>query len=120
MPPRSSTTVDQPAAPPASLKATRRPRGPVVIEVRGVQKTFRIPSHRVDSLKERAVRPFTRIEHRDLHALRNVSFDIHQGEFFGIVGRNGSGKSSLLKIMGSIYKADAGRVRMAGRVAPFI
>ncbi|HZE04837.1 MAG TPA: ABC transporter ATP-binding protein, partial [Solirubrobacteraceae bacterium] len=47
-------------------------------------------------------------------------FDVHQGEFFGIVGRNGSGKSSLLKILASIYRADAGRVRMAGRVAPFI
>ncbi len=43
-----------------------------------------------------------------------------QGEFFGIVGRNGSGKSSLLKILASIYRADAGRARVAGRVAPFI
>jgi len=49
-----------------------------------------------------------------------VSFDVHQGEFFGIVGRNGSGKSTLLKIMSSIYKADAGRIRVAGRLAPFI
>ena len=48
------------------------------------------------------------------------SFDIHQGEFFGIVGRNGSGKSTLLKILASIYKADAGTIRMAGRLAPFI
>ena len=64
--------------------------------------------------------PLTRIEYRELHALRDVSFDIHEGEFFGIVGRNGSGKSSLLKIMASIYRADGGRVRMAGRVAPFI
>ena len=92
----------------------------VVIEARGLQKTFRIPSHRVDSLKERVIRPFTRADYRELHALRDVSFDIHQGEFFGIVGRNGSGKSSLLKVMASIYRADAGRVRMAGRVAPFI
>ena len=50
----------------------------------------------------------------------DVSFDVHKGEFFGIVGRNGSGKSTLLKILASIYRADAGRVRMAGRVAPFI
>src|SRR5215471_10221088 len=102
------------------LREAKRPRGPVVIEVRGVDKTFRIPEQRVDSLKERAVHPLTRIEHRELHALRDVSFDIHQGEFFGIVGRNGSGKSTLLKILASIYRADAGRVRMAGRVAPFI
>ena len=92
----------------------------VVIEARGLDKTFRIASHRVDSLKERVIRPFTRADYRELHALRDVSFDVHQGEFFGIVGRNGSGKSSLLKVMASIYRADAGSIRMAGRVAPFI
>ena len=46
--------------------------------------------------------------------------EIHRGEFFGIVGRNGSGKSTLLKILAGIYQADAGAIRMAGRVAPFI
>jgi ABC-type polysaccharide/polyol phosphate transport system ATPase subunit len=57
---------------------------------------------------------------RVLRALDGVSFDIHQGEFFGIVGRNGSGKSTLLKLLASIYRADAGTIRMAGRLAPFI
>ena len=96
------------------------PRGPVVIEARGVEKTFRIPDERMDRIKERATHPLTRIQYRELHALRGISFDVHQGEFFGIVGRNGSGKSSLLKIMASIYRADGGRVRTAGLVAPFI
>ena len=105
-----------------SMTASRpsRPRSPVVIEVRDVEKTFRIPTHRVDTLKERALHPLRREEHRQLRALRGVSFDVHQGEFFGIVGRNGSGKSTLLKIMSSIYRADGGRIRMAGRLAPFI
>jgi ABC-2 type transport system ATP-binding protein len=93
---------------------------PVVIEARGVEKTFRIPTHRVDSLKERATHPLRRIEYRELRALRDISFEVHDGEFFGIVGRNGSGKSTLLKILASIYRLDAGRVRMAGRLAPFI
>jgi ABC-type polysaccharide/polyol phosphate transport system ATPase subunit len=120
MPRRSPTIADGLDEPAHALREAQRPRGPVVIETRGVHKSFRIPEHRVDSFKERAVHPLTRIEHRELHALRDVSFDIHQGEFFGIVGRNGSGKSTLLKIMASIYRADRGRVRMAGRVAPFI
>jgi ABC-2 type transport system ATP-binding protein len=94
--------------------------GPVVIEVRGLEKSFRIPAHRVDSLKERATHPLTRTEYREQRALRGISFDVHEGEFFGVVGRNGSGKSSLLKILASIYRADAGRVRIAGRLAPFI
>ena len=93
--------------------------GPVAIEVRGLEKSFQIPTG-VSRLKERLVNPFARQEYRQLQALRDVSFDVRQGEFFGIVGRNGSGKSTLLKIMASIYRADAGRVRMAGRVAPFI
>jgi ABC-type polysaccharide/polyol phosphate transport system ATPase subunit len=92
----------------------------VVIEARGVEKTFRIPLHRVDTFKERALHPLTRTEYRELRALRDVSFDVHKGEFFGIVGRNGSGKSTLLKIMSSIYRADRGRIRMAGTLAPFI
>jgi ABC-2 type transport system ATP-binding protein len=93
---------------------------PVVLEVRGVDKTFRIPNHRVDSFKERATHPFRRIEYREQRVLRDISFDVHQGEFVGIVGRNGSGKSTLLKIMSSIYRADRGRIRVAGRLAPFI
>ena len=93
---------------------------PVVIEVRGVEKSFRIPAHRIDSFKERATHPFRRIEYREQRALRGISFDVHQGEFLGIVGRNGSGKSTLLKVMSSIYRADRGRIRVAGRLAPFI
>jgi ABC-2 type transport system ATP-binding protein len=93
---------------------------PVVIEARGVSKSFRIPEHRVDTLKERITHPLRSGDYRELHALRDITFDVHKGEFFGIVGRNGSGKSTLLKIMASIYRPDAGRVRMAGRVAPFI
>jgi ABC-type polysaccharide/polyol phosphate transport system ATPase subunit len=92
----------------------------VVVEARGLEKTFRIPTHRVDSLKERILRPYSSGDVRLLRALDDVSFDIHQGEFFGIVGRNGSGKSTLLKLLASIYKADGGRLRMAGRLAPFI
>ncbi|MBN8867466.1 MAG: ABC transporter ATP-binding protein [Solirubrobacterales bacterium] len=93
---------------------------PVVVEVRDVEKTFRIPDHRVDSIKERAVHPFRKQNYRELKALDGISFDVHQGEFFGIVGLNGSGKSTLLKILGSIYRADGGSIRVAGRIAPFI
>jgi ABC-type polysaccharide/polyol phosphate transport system ATPase subunit len=93
---------------------------PLAIQVEGLKKTFRIPTHRVDSFKERMVRPFAARDYRELRALDGVSFEVHRGEFFGIVGRNGSGKSTLLKLMASIYRADAGTIRMAGRLAPFI
>ena len=96
------------------------PTAPTAIEVRGLEKSFRIPTHKVDSLKERIVRPFAANDYRELRALDGVSFEVGQGEFFGIVGRNGSGKSTLLKLLASIYRADAGTIRMAGRLAPFI
>ncbi len=93
---------------------------PLAIQVEDLHKTFRIPTHRVDSLKERVVRPFASRDYRMLRALDGISFEIRQGEFFGIVGRNGSGKSTLLKLLASIYRADSGTIRMAGRLAPFI
>jgi ABC-2 type transport system ATP-binding protein len=93
---------------------------PAAIQVEDLHKTFRIPTHRVDSLKERVIRPFSGRDYNELHALDGVSFEIRQGEFFGIVGRNGSGKSTLLKLLASIYRADSGKIRMAGRLAPFI
>ncbi len=104
----------------AGALAQSRGGGGIAIEARGLEKTFRIPMQRVTTFKERAVRPFSSSEGRVLQAVRGISFDVGQGEFFGIVGRNGSGKSTLLKILASIYRADAGKVRMAGRVAPFI
>jgi ABC-type polysaccharide/polyol phosphate transport system ATPase subunit len=95
-------------------------RAPVVMVVDDVHKTFRIPDQKYDTLKERIVNARRQNESRELRALRGVSFDVHSGEFFGIVGRNGSGKSTLLKILASIYRADRGRIRVAGRLAPFI
>jgi ABC-type polysaccharide/polyol phosphate transport system ATPase subunit len=97
-----------------------RPGSPLAIEAKGLSKAFRIPTHKVDSLKERLVRPFSTRDYRVLQALDDVSFEVRQGEFFGIVGRNGSGKSTLLKLLASIYRTDAGTIRMAGRLAPFI
>jgi ABC-2 type transport system ATP-binding protein len=120
---QSAITVDDDSHAPTAASAGRKSdpgAGPVVIEARGLEKTFRVPEHRMDTLKERAAHPLTQVEYRELHALRGVSFDVHKGEFFGIAGQNGSGKSTLLKILASIYRADSGRVRMAGRLAPFI
>jgi ABC-2 type transport system ATP-binding protein len=92
----------------------------VAIEVRGLVKTFRMPTQRVDTLKERATSLLSRREYRRLEALRGIDFHVNSGDFFGIVGRNGSGKSTLLKLLASIYRADAGRIRIAGRIAPCI
>lgn len=108
----------QPAA--ATERADDEGARPLALEVRDLQKRFLIPEHRIDTFKERIVHPLSRSTYRELRALEGVSFDVHRGEFLGIVGRNGSGKSTLLKILASIYRADGGTIRMAGRMAPFI
>ena len=93
---------------------------PVAVTVRNVSKDFRIPKVQATTLKERALHPLRSAQHDVLHAVRDMNFDVRQGEFFGIVGRNGSGKSTLLKCLAGIYNVDAGEIALAGRVSPFI
>ncbi len=87
---------------------------------RDVRKTFRLPHQQYHTLKERALHPFRSRAYDELHAVRDVTFDVAQGEFFGIVGRNGSGKSTLLKCLAGIYGIDTGVMAVAGRLSPFI
>src|ERR1700732_3133204 len=93
---------------------------PPLIVAESVSKTFRVPEERTHTLKERALHPLRKTRHESFPALKDVSFDVRQGEFFGIAGRNGSGKSTLLKCLAGIYRVDSGRIWMQGRLSPFI
>ncbi len=108
-----------PAAGPPKAVLRALPAAPV-IEVRDLCKSYRLPARPVDTLKERALHPLRSRRATRLEALRDVSFDVHRGEFLGIAGANGSGKSTLLKLLANVYAADSGTIRSAGRVAPFI
>jgi ABC-2 type transport system ATP-binding protein len=90
------------------------------VSVSDLSKTFRLPHQRYSTLKERALHPFRARTFDELHAVRGVTFDVYQGEFFGIVGRNGSGKSTMLKCLAGIYQPDGGETSVRGRLSPFI
>jgi ABC-2 type transport system ATP-binding protein len=90
------------------------------VHVDGLTKHFVVPQEHVNTLKERALHPLKRWGVHRFEALNDVSFSVRPGEFFGIVGRNGSGKSSLLKCLAGIYRVDSGQVYVDGRMSTFI
>jgi ABC-type polysaccharide/polyol phosphate transport system ATPase subunit len=90
------------------------------IEATRVSKTFWIPHEQRARLKEYFAHPLRRVAYERNDVLRDISFEVAEGEFFGVVGPNGSGKSTLLKVLAGIYRADAGHVRISGRLSPFI
>ena len=100
------------------MAAVGRNKPPAIV-VRDLTKTFHIPEEQRHTLKERVLHPRHRVRTRELNALRDVSFEVGQGEFFGIVGRNGSGKSTLLKCIAGIYRAD-GQIWRHGRMSTMI
>ena len=90
------------------------------IEVSSLGKAFRLPHQVQTSIKEVFLHPFRKITYERNQALRDVSFTVERGECFGIIGPNGGGKSTLLKLLAGIYQPDAGSVRVVGRLSPFI
>lgn len=89
------------------------------ITVNEVSKKFRLYKERNQSLKSAIMRGRISV-HEDFWALQDISFQISQGETFGLVGDNGSGKSTLLKCMAQILFPNKGSISMSGRVAALL
>jgi ABC-type polysaccharide/polyol phosphate transport system ATPase subunit len=95
------------------------PEPRVVVSVEGVSKKFRLFKERNNSLKATVVRGH-RIIAEDFWALRDVSFDVHEGETFGLIGENGSGKSTMLKCLTKILRPDEGQLRVTGKISALL
>lgn len=94
----------------------------VSIEFEHVVQRFRVIRERPDSLREAFAKLLRRGGNHfyDFQALKDVSFTIHDSETVGIIGLNGSGKSTILKIIAGVYKPSAGRITVNGHVAGLI
>jgi ABC-2 type transport system ATP-binding protein len=94
----------------------------VALCVKDVSKVFHLPHEKSNSIKSSVMGLFRKKDSEfDIqHALSDISFDIKKGEFFGILGRNGSGKSTMLKILAEIYKPTKGTIQTTGKLVPFI
>jgi ABC-2 type transport system ATP-binding protein len=92
---------------------------PVVLAAHNVTKMFRIHQERANSIKQYiAARGRNRYE--EFYALRDVSFDVREGESFGVIGENGSGKSTMLKCMAGILTPNSGRIDVSRRMSALL
>jgi ABC-type polysaccharide/polyol phosphate transport system ATPase subunit len=91
----------------------------VRIGIQNVSKMYRLYDKPVERLKEALWRG-RRTYHKEFWALRDIAFEIGQGETVGIIGRNGSGKSTLLQLIAGIVSPSHGQVEVNGRVSALL
>lgn len=91
----------------------------IAIDVDNVRKRFRSYQDKAASLKERFISP-SRTRHRDVTVLDGISFQVRRGEAVGLIGKNGCGKSTTLKLLTRILHPNEGRVTVNGRVSSLI
>lgn len=92
-----------------------------MIEVNNVTMEFNMSSLKVDSIKEYFIRMMKHeLFFKSFLALEDVSFTVHRGEVVGLIGFNGSGKSTMLKIIAGIMKPTRGSAVVHGSISPLI
>lgn len=88
----------------------------IAVKVDHVSKYFKLPTEATQSLRTNLVNYFKGIKgYTEQHVLKDINFEVEEGDFFGIVGRNGSGKSTLLKIISQIYVPEREKSQSMGK-----
>lgn len=91
----------------------------LAISVQGVSKIYKLYDKPIDRLKE-AVSLTHKSYHRDFFALSDISFDVKKGETVGIIGTNGSGKSTILKIITGVLSPTTGTAEFSGNISALL
>lgn len=92
-----------------------------IIDVKNVCMRFNLAEGKTDSIKEYFVKLVSgKLHFTEFYALKDVSFQIKPGEAVALIGKNGSGKSTMLKILAGVLYPSAGSVRINGSIAPLI
>ena len=94
---------------------------PLAVEVDDVTMIFNMASESLTNLKEYFIKLAKHeLFFEEFRALKHISFEIHRGEVVGLVGTNGSGKSTMLKIIAGVLEPSEGSVKVHGNIAPLI
>ena len=94
---------------------------PLAVEVDATTMIFNITSDSLTSLRECFIKLAKHeLFFEEFRALKHISFDIHRGEVVGLVGTNGSGKPTMLKIIAGVLEPSEGSVKVHGNIAPLI
>jgi len=91
----------------------------IVIKTQHISKIYKLYDQPFDRVKE-AFNPFKKQYHKEFHALKDVSFELKRGEALGIIGRNGNGKSTLLKIIAGVLTPSNGHINTRGRISAIL
>jgi len=92
-----------------------------MIEVKNVSMRFRMANDNIRSIKEYVVQMLKgKIKYNEFEAMKDVSFDVMPGEVVGLIGHNGAGKSTTLKVISGILKPSEGSVNVRGNIAPML
>lgn len=92
-----------------------------IINVEHVSMRFNLSSEKFDSFKEYVIKSLKKqVSYDEFWALKDVSFEVKRGDSLGLIGLNGSGKSTMLKTIAGVLKPTKGTVTVGGNIAPLI
>lgn len=92
-----------------------------IIEVNNVSMRFNLAEEKTDTVKEYILKLLTgKLRFNEFYALKNVSFNVKRGESVALIGKNGSGKSTMLKCIAGVLYPTTGSIEVRGSIAPLI